>query len=77
MKEVYILQASPRAFIKSISDEGELIITPDCTQALIFDRIGDAMITAVQTNEIIGISNFRAVAYYEKEIKNTEVSNHP
>lgn len=46
---MYILQISPRAFIKQGQD-GEIIITVDFTKATTFNKFGDAMRVAAQLN---------------------------
>jgi hypothetical protein len=65
MKEVYILQASSRAFIKSIDQdeiEHTIVITADLNQAKQYERCGDAMIAAVNINDIFGKDLFRVVS---------------
>ena len=65
MKEIYILKASSKAFVKSIEQneiEHVLVITSDPNQAKQYERCGDAMIAAVNVNDIFGKDLFRVVS---------------
>ena len=66
MKEIYILQASSKAFVKeantSIIGEQEIVITANPNQAKQNERCGDAMIAAVDVNDILGKDLFRVVS---------------
>ena len=65
MKEIYILQASSKAFVKSIEQneiEHTLVITANPNQAKQYERCGDAMIAAVDVNDIFGKDLFRVVS---------------
>jgi hypothetical protein len=65
MKEIYILQASLKAFVKSIDQdeiEHTIVITADLNQAKQYERCGDAMIAAVNVNDIFGKDLFRVVS---------------
>lgn len=68
-KEVYILKASPKAFVKeantSILGEQEIVITADPNQAKQYERCGDAMIAAVDVNEIFEKDIFKVEVYYD------------
>lgn len=69
MKEIYILQASSKAFVKSIDQdeiEHTIIITSDPNQAKQYERCGDAMIAAVNVNDIFGKDLFRVVSMNAK-----------
>lgn len=65
MKEIYILKASSKAFVKSIEQneiEHVLVITSDPNQAKQYERCGDAMIAAVDVNNILEKDIFRVVS---------------
>lgn len=63
MKEIYVLKASPKAFVKEIGSE-EIIITSDYTEAIMFDTFGAAMEKAIYLNNNVFKSNlFRVVSY--------------
>lgn len=55
----YILKASPKAFI-IVQPNNELIITSDYTKATQYNTIGDAMRTASEVNEALGVHVFKA-----------------
>lgn len=65
MKEIYILQANSKAFVKSIEQneiEHTLVITADLNKAKQYERCGDAMIAAVIVNDIFEKDIFKVVS---------------
>lgn len=63
--EVFLIQANPNAFIKTFNN-GEIIISSDYTNCLMFKKIGQAMDICSQVNFLLGTNKFKIITYYKR-----------
>ena len=70
MKEIYCIKSiNTNIFIKDIKDS-EVILTSEFNNVLSFDKVGEAIITAAQTNELLGTTVFKVLPYSDTTVSN-------
>lgn len=63
--EVFLIQANPNAYIKTF-ENGEIVISNDYTNSLMFRKIGEAMNICAQVNFLLGTNKFKIITYYKR-----------
>lgn len=58
---MYILRIGNGLLIKKIAED--IVLTKDCTQAIQYKTIGDAMRNAVKLNDLIGHYIIKVISY--------------
>ena len=58
---MYILRIGNGLLIKEIAED--IVLTKDCTQAIQYKTIGDAMRDAVKLNDLIGHYIIKVISY--------------
>ena len=58
---MYILRIGNGLLIKDIAED--IVLTKDCTQAIQYKTIGDAMRNAVKLNDLIGHYIIKVISY--------------
>lgn len=70
MKELYCIKSiNGNIFIKDIKDS-EVILTSEFNNVLSFNKVGEAIITAAQTNELLGTTVFKVLPYSDTTVTN-------
>lgn len=70
MKELYCIKSiNTNIFIKDIKDS-EVILTSEFNNVLSFDKVGEAIIIAAQTNELLGTTVFKVLPYSDTTVSN-------